>query len=527
MTHLFFLCNCSNLILTYFLQFQEFWNINSERGGYMETKRKLTLSDKIKNITTDRIYKIMNSITLIVSSIFLIKNLLGGTLAGTLSIGICLGLYCIILFSMTKLDVPTNTRNLVVSIALLVVISIISIFSGDSYSDDFLLYLSAMGMSGLFLNPKYPQVQLPVADALLVIQCILAPQKMGAFSQFIMCVVLFNLAGTLLMLIVARGHAFIVDSNAHAKEMEKVLDQLSIINAQLTQNFQDTQGRIHDITHANQQVEVCTGELLTASTKITSNLTSTISTCDDASKLFALCNEQINALLEHLHHFEQTIKENEGNISVMSSGIITIKDSANATTVVFDGIQKQMEEIVKVVEQLKSIASNTNMLSLNASIEAARAGSAGAGFAVVAEKVQQLAVDSNACSNHVAQIVSDMGVQVEKTRQQMQKSTENVDSSLASIDALNKGFEELLNNFTSLYKNIAEHDTSVSRLSENFNDIHTSVSDMVAYSEENQASVVNIADSIKVYGTNVKQMGDDTETIRQLVVSMEKEISNQ
>lgn len=493
----------------------------------MGTKGKLTLSDKVKNITTENIYKIMNSITLAVSALFLVKNLLGGSFAGSLAIGVCLGVYCAILLFMSKTKVPTNTRNLVVSVALLVVISIISIFSGDSFSDDFILYLSAMGMSGLFLRPKYPQIQLIVADILLVIQCFCAPQKMGSVSQFIMCAVLFNLAGTLFMLVVARGHAFIIDSNSRTKEMEKVLEQLSIINTQLNQNFQDTQGRIHDITHANQQVELRTGELLNASANITNNITATISTCDDASELFALCREQIDGLLEHLRHLENVLRENESNIGAMSSGILSIKDSANATTEVFDGIEQQMGEIVKVVEELKSIASSTNMLSLNASIEAARAGAAGAGFAVVAEKVQQLAVDSTDCSNHVAKIVSEMSIQVDKTRQQMQESTENVDSSLAGIEALNTGFKELLTNFASLYENIAEHDTSVNHLSENFNHIHNSVSDMVAYSEENQASVTDIADSIKVYGTNVKQMGDDTESIRQLVVSMEKEISNQ
>lgn len=493
----------------------------------MGTKQKKTMTDVVKNITKDSIYNIMNTITLAVSALFLVKNVLSGALVGSIAIGLCLTVYCSVLLVMKKVNVPTDTRNLVVSIALLVVISIVSIFSGSSFSDDFILYLAAMGMAGLFLRPQYPQIQLIVADFLFIIQCLCAPQKMGDTTQFIMCIVLFNLAGILFAFVVARGRSFIIESRARTKEMEHVIEQLALINAELNKNFEVTQGRIQDITLANQQVEIRTGELLDDSANITNSVADTITTCDNAVADIGLCKDQIHALLENIHHFEDVLKENESNINTMSAEILSIKDSAYATNEVFDGIQKQMEEIVKVVEQLKSIASSTNMLSLNASIEAARAGAAGAGFAVVAEKVQQLAVDSNTCSNLVEQIVENMEIQVDKTRKQMAESTENVDSSLASIDALNKGFHELLTSFTALYENIEEHDTSVGNLSDSFDHIHNSVSDMATYSEKNQTSIYDIADSIKVYGSSVEQMGSDTEVIRQLVLSMEEEISNQ
>lgn len=491
----------------------------------MKEKKKLSMTELVKNITKDTIYKFMNGITLVVSAIFLIKNVLSSEVVGSIAIGACLGAYCIALFVMNKTKISTDTRNLVVSIALLIVISIVSIFSGDSFGDDFILYLAAMGMSGLFLRPQYPQIQLGVANALLIIQCLCAPHKIGPMGQFIMCVVLFNLAGVLFSFVVARGRSFILESRARTAEMEKVIEQLAIINAELNKNFEATHNRISDINLANLQVEQRTHELIDDSSNITSSVSDTMSTCDDAIAHINVCRSQIHDLLENIQHFESVLKENESNIGTMSTQILSIKDSAYATNEVFDGIQQQMEEIVEVVAQLKSIASSTNMLSLNASIEAARAGAAGAGFAVVAEKVQQLAVDSNKCSNLVEQIVTNMETQVDRTRKQMAESTENVDSSLASIEALESGFNELLTSFTSLYENIEEHDTSVNDLSSSFDLIQTSVSTMANYSEKNQSSINDIADSIKIYGSNVEQMENDTENIRQLVLTMEQEIS--
>lgn len=491
----------------------------------MEEKKKLSMTEMVKNITKDTIYKFMNGITLVVSAGFLVKNIFGNELIGSIAIGVCLAVYCIVLFIMNKTKITTDTRNLVVSVALLVVISIVSIFSGSSFSDDFLLYLAAMGMSGLFLRPQYPQIQLGVANCLLVIQCLCAPQKIGPMGQFILCVVLFNLAGVLFSFVVARGRSFILESRERTKEMERVIEQLAIINDELNKNFETTQNRISDINNANSQVELRTHELIDDSSNITVSVSDTMSTCDEALEHITVCRNQIHALLENIQHFENVLKENESNIGTMSTQILSIKDSAYATNEVFDGIQQQMEEIVDVVAQLKSIASSTNMLSLNASIEAARAGAAGAGFAVVAEKVQQLAVDSNKCSNLVEQIVTNMESQVDKTRLQMNESTENVDASLASISSLESGFNELLTSFTTLYESIEEHDSSVTSLSSSFDMIQTSVSTMADYSEKNQASINDIADSIKIYGSNIEQMESDTENIRQLVLTMEAEIS--
>ena len=490
-----------------------------------EQKKNTSILEAVKNITKTKIYNIMNGITIVVASGFLVKNLLGGEIGGMIAIGVCLFVYCAVLVVINKMKVEVDKRNLIVSCGLMVVISIVSIFSGSSFSDDFLLYLAAIGMAGLFLRPLYPWVQLALADVLFIIQCMCAPQKVGPTGQFVLCLVVFNLVGVLFAFVVARGRSFILESRQRTAEMEKVIQSLALINAELNNSFETTHGRISDINVANQQVELRTGELMDDSANITHGVSDTISNCDHAAERIAVCKEQINELMKNIQHFEDVLKENESNIGVMSSEIMSVKDSTYATAEVFDGIQKQMEEIVDVVAQLKSIASNTTMLSLNASIEAARAGEAGRGFAVVADKVQELATDSNNCSNQVERIVANMQAQVDQTRKQMLASTENVDSSLASIDALNGGFKELFTNFTSLYQNIEDQDQSMNNLSESFEAIQESVSIMAEYTEKNQSSIHSIADSIKIYGSNMEQMEQDTVNLKQLAENMEKEIN--
>ena len=77
----------------------------------------------------------------------------------------------------------------------------------------------------------------------------------------------------------------------------------------------------------------------------------------------------------------------------MNTQMSVVRDTMDNTNKVFSMLEEQMSEISVVIEELNKIASSTTMLALNASIEAARAGHTGAGFAVVATKVQDLAVE--------------------------------------------------------------------------------------------------------------------------------------
>lgn len=114
-----------------------------------------------------------------------------------------------------------DKRHLLVSCSLMIVICFISLFSGASYSDDFLLYLAAIGLAGLYLRPQYPQTMIGLGNILLIIQYLVAPQKAGELGQFILCMVMYNLAGIMFSMVVARGRSYIVESRNRTAEMEK------------------------------------------------------------------------------------------------------------------------------------------------------------------------------------------------------------------------------------------------------------------------------------------------------------------
>lgn len=107
-------------------------------------------------------------------------------------------------------------------------------------------------------------------------------------------------------------------------------------------------------------------------------------------------------------------------------GILAIRETVAETTRKVKRLAESSQEISKIVALISNIASRTNLLALNASIEAARAGDAGRGFAIVADEVRQLADRSAKASKQIEQIVLQIQSETNGVMQAMSEGTDQV-----------------------------------------------------------------------------------------------------
>lgn len=183
---------------------------------------------------------------------------------------------------------------------------------------------------------------------------------------------------------------------------------------------------------------------------------------------------------------------------------------------VVDGINESAEAVEKIstaASVIESIASQTNLLSLNASIEAARAGEAGKGFAVVAQEISNLADQSNESSKEIKEVVANI----------IESSKKNVEYAQRIQDAINNEgtvLTDVNNSFTVVNDKAIETANAINVIAgktDELNEAKTRVLDDVtslsSISEENAASCQETNASMEEMGatmTTIKEQSDST-----------------
>jgi len=471
------------------------------------------------------IFKNMMKTVFAVASVFFLKNVISKSWQSAIIIGVCLVVFTVLVFSMKKKNVKQETQQLAICISIVFLVFCISLNSGNFYSDDFPLYLSVVAISGLYLVPKYTLIQAVLIDILLAAAYVIHPEKADPLSQYIMCMAIFTIGSFCFYMVIKRGRAYIEIGTTKTQDAENLLSELKHAGEELQENCDSSAKSILKLEKANSLLKNSTEELRSGSEGITAGTFEVSQAFEDVQQKMLVTEGHVEQLNKDVKRVESALSENKKSMKEMTNEMETLKATVGATAEVFSSLQEQIAEITKVTEQLTSIAASTNMLALNASIEAARAGQAGAGFAVVASKVQELAVDSNNCSSQVVSVVNAMQHRIEATSKQLTDSTEAIHSSIEAMKGFQNDFDHLTSQFGSLYSNIEEQNVSVHEMDQIFETLKYKINEMAASSEANQTSVEAMTDAILVYQENIDRVVEDNRQIHNISATM-LELSN-
>lgn len=162
------------------------------------------------------------------------------------------------------------------------------------------------------------------------------------------------------------------------------------------------------------------------------------------------------------------------------------------------GIEEDIEQldddakqIIEVIHLIEGISEQTNLLSLNAAIEAARAGNYGKGFSVVADEVRKLAIQSKEATKKIRTIISNVENQVEQTVEGARKASLVFDHQRAIVQKTTLAFTEIIKAMNEIYSQMESMHSSIGKMDQDKDEvvasvtrIQTVVQEVVAITEE-------------------------------------------
>ena len=196
-----------------------------------------------------------------------------------------------------------------------------------------------------------------------------------------------------------------------------------------------------------------------------------------------------------------------------------IEQSINGLQESIDKVGAASQEINKIVGMIGEIADETNLLALNASIEAARAGDAGKGFAVVATEIGSLATNSNQSVQKIQTLINEVTSLVGET----------VDKAKGSVDEINTSsrlVHQAVATFDTIYDNIVDANRVVNDMAANMLKVADVSTNVASITEEQAASAELISRNAGNIASESKNITDDSEkvaeTARKLADTSEK-----
>lgn len=250
-------------------------------------------------------------------------------------------------------------------------------------------------------------------------------------------------------------------------------------------------------------VSNASGELLTngeSLIKMNSHLAEESGSISTAITEMSQTQQSIASAIEEMSISIATMSKKAQDASQLTA---EAEGSAKIATDIADDLGKSTTAIVKIVDVIANIASQINLLSLNAAIEAAGAGDAGKGFSVVAQEIKELAEQTSKSSQDIVEMVANINTQGKKTVDAM----DNIGNFIVSISATNSSFAS----------SVEEQSLASREISSSVEQSTIASNEIAANNERINASFQNglsMADNI---GELSKQLDNSSEALEEVI----------
>ncbi|MBI4927732.1 MAG: methyl-accepting chemotaxis protein [Anaerolineae bacterium] len=307
-----------------------------------------------------------------------------------------------------------------------------------------------------------------------------------------------------------------------------------------------TAGSVEQMTRAINQVAGGVREQ-------TTSVDSVVKVTDNLATAIEQVAGNASAVTQGSQNASKAAEEGKMTVEETLRGLATIREKVNLSAARVQEMGNRSSQIGMIVETIEDIASQTNLLALNAAIEAARAGEHGKGFAVVADEVRKLAERSSQATREIAGLIKGIQQTVSEAVNAMQESAAEVENGVSRGSVAGEALEDILHSASTVQRQATEVSTAAEHMQSLYTrlvdatnqvaavvqqtsaaadtmaagsgEITTSMENIASVSEENSAAVEEISASTEEMTAQVEEVNASSQSLADLARDLQGIVS--